>query len=295
LAQNVQPRCGSRNRDWIARRIGRTPHAPLAQVIKQEALPPGRWREKAYAAAAVEFLFPEGDLNAWAPLFQGHRTRQAIDAAWLRDHCAALKDAQPEKAWAAFLEKKTRVRNAEAWSDRGLQIEEKLLQTLNFRPRDVAADVPPEVPQDLFARDLIDHRAQPWVAPLAAALKLQVQSLELGAPLALRDVLASYAAFFEQLGLPPAEKSAWWKRAKKEDGKNRPPNDATWQIALNQLWMRAERAHQAFLENNQSRKRYVDSFDAPGMDDFADSPAVADGPRTRYPAVPGRFRNRESR
>jgi len=295
LAQNLQAALRSRNRDWIARELAERRTLPLAQVIKQEALPPGRWREKAYAAAAVEFLFPDGDLNAWAPLFKAIGTRQAIDAAWLRDHCAALKDVRPEEAWAAFLEKTTRARNAEAWSDRGLQIEEKLLQTLNFRPRDVAADVPPEVPQELFARDLIDCRVQPWVAPLAAALKMQIQSLELGAPPALRDVLASYAAFFEQLGLPPAEKSAWWKRAKKEDGKNRPPNDATWQIALNQLWMRAERAHQAFLENNQSRKRYVDSFDAPVADDFADSPAVADGPRTRIQQYLDDFETRESR
>ena len=284
LAQNAHAALRSRNRDWISRELAEGRAMPLAQVIKQESLPPGRWREKAYAAAAVEFLFPDGDLNAWAPLFKAVGTRQGIDAAWLRQNCTALKGQNPEAAWKRFLERKSQVRTAEAWSDRGLQIEEKLLQTLNFRPRELAGDVPDEVPQELFARDLIDYRAQAWVRPLAGALSLQVQSLELGAPPAMQAVLTSYASFFDQLGLPPAEKQAWWHRSKTatEPGKIQPPDDATWQVALNQLWLRAERAHQEFLENNQGRKRYVDSFDRPVDEGFADArSAASDLPRTR--------------
>ena len=284
LAQNTHAALRSRNRDWISREMAEGRAMSLAQVVKQEWLPPGRWREKAYAAAAVEFLFPDGDLNAWAPLFKAVGLRQAIDAAWIRQTCAALRDRNPEAAWKQYLEQKARTRTVEAWSDRGLQVEEKLLQTLNFHPRELAPGVPDDVPQELFARDLIDHRGQPWVLPLAGALSLQVQSLELGAPPALQEVLASYAAFFDQLGTPPPEKHAWWKRAKaaKEPGKIQPPDDATWHVALNQLWTRAERAHQEFLEDNQSRKRYVDSCDRPVDDDFAEPPASAsDGPRTR--------------
>lgn len=284
LAQNAHAALRSRNRDWISRELTEGRAMSLAQVVKQEWLPPGRWREKAYAAAAVEFLFPDGDLNAWAPLFKAVGTRQAIDAAWIRKNCGALKGQNPEAAWKHYLEQKTRTRTAEAWSDRGLQIEEKLLQALNFHPRELAADVPDEVPQELFARDLIDYRGQPWVVPLAGALSLQVQSLELGSPPALQEVLASYAAFFDQLGTPPPEKRSWWKREKapKNAGKIQPPDDATWHVALNQLWMRAERAHQNFLENNQGRKRYVDSFDRPGADDFAEPPpGASDRPRTR--------------
>ena len=284
LAQNAQAALRSRNRDWISRELAEGRAMPLAQVVKQEWLPPGRWREKAYAAAAVEFLFPDGELNAWAPLFKAVGTRQAIDAAWLRKNCAALKEHNPEIAWKRFLEQKTRARTAEAWSDRGLQIEEKLLQSLNFRPRELSPGVPDDVPQELFARDLIDQRGQPWVLPLAGALSLQVQSLELGAPSGLQEVLAAYAAFFDQLGTPPPEKRAWWHRAKPlpATGKIQPPDDATWHVALNQLWMRAERAHQNFLENNQGRQRYVDSFDRPVAEDFAEPPpGASDLPRTR--------------
>ncbi|NCA81808.1 MAG: hypothetical protein EOM72_03570 [Opitutae bacterium] len=282
LAQNTQAALRSRNRDWISREIAEGRVLSLAQVVKQEVLPPGRWREKAYAAAAVEFLFPDGDLNTWAALFKAVGTRQPIDPAWLRKACPALRDRNPEKAWRGQLEQRARSRTLEAWSDRSLQIEERLLQALNFRPRDLAPGVPDDVPQEAFARDLVDYRGQEWTRSVAAALSLQVQSLKLGAPPPLQDVLASYAAFFDQLTTPPPEKHSWWRRSKKDPAKLRPPDDATWQVALNQLWMRAERAHQDFLENHQTRKRYVDSFDKAAPGAFDDPPpSVSDLPRTR--------------
>ena len=282
LAQNTQAALRSRNRDWIARELSEGRSLPLAQVVKQELLPAGRWREKAYAAAAVEFLFPDGNLNDWAALFKAVGARQPLDAAWLRQNCAALKDRNPEEAWKEFLVQRARSRNLEAWSDQGLQIEEKLLQTLNFKPRELAEKVPVDVPQDMFARDLIDFRSQDWVLPVAAALSLQVQSLKLGAPPALQEVLASYTAYFDQFSTPPPEKHSWWQRQKNKDPKKiQPPDDATWLMALNQLWMRAERAHQGFLENNQGRKRYVDSFDKPGEGELAEPAQIDDDiPRT---------------
>lgn len=296
LAQNAQAASRARNRDWIARELADGRALPLAQVIKQEVLPPGRWREKAYAAAAVELLFPDGDARAWTALFKSVGLRQPIDAAWLRQNSAALGTRNPETVWKEFLARKARARAAEAWGDRSLQIEEKLLQTLNFRPRDWLDVVPDEVPQDLFARDLIAVRDQPWTAPLANALAMQVRSLELGAPPALLGVLASYVAFFEQLGTPPAEKKSWWHREKKDAAALRPPDDATWRVALNQLWLRAERAHQAFLETHQNRKRYVDSFDRPQPGDLAaPDPSAADLPRTRLQKAVDEFEERRNR
>ena len=280
LFQNTQPALKSRNREWIARELAEGRSLPLAQVVKLESLPPGRWREKAYAAAAVEFLFPDGDRETWTALFRAAGGRQAIDPAWLRGNCPALKDRNPEQAWQAHLEERARTRTAEAWSDRSLALEEKLLQALNFKPRDLVAEVPAEVPADLFARDLIEYRGQAWVRPVAAALSLQVQSLKLGAPPVLQNVLASYAAYFDQLTTPPAEKPAWWRRNKEDPRKLRPPDDATWQVALNQLWQRAERAHQAFLEQQQSRRAYVDGFDRPDPGGLEPEPAD-DQPRTR--------------
>lgn len=285
LMQNTQVALRSRNRDWIARDLADGRRMSLSKIVHQETLPPGRWREKAYAAAAVEFLFPLGDLTMWATLFKAVGQRQPIDPAWLRQNCPVLTGQHPETAWQEQLAERARTRTIEAWTDRGLQIEEQLLLVLNFRPRTLVAGVPADVPEDLFARDLIDYRQQEWVAPLAAALALQMQSLRVGGPPPLQEVLASYAAFFDQLTKPPLEKVSWWRR-KRNEGEIRPPDDATWQVALNQLWQRAERAHQQFLERHQSRKRYVDAFDRPVTDDFNTPPPVLrDLPRTRWQAV----------
>lgn len=280
VAQNTQTGLESRNRDWIARELAEGRLLPLAQVIKQEILPPGRWREKAYAAAAVEFLFPAGDLNTWAALFKAVGTRRAADAAWLRRNSPALRDRNPEAAWRAELEQRARARTVEAWSDRGLQLEEELLQTLNFRPRELAPDIPAEIPEELFASDLIEYRGQSWAPAVAAALSLRVQSLKLGAPPLLQNVLADYAAFFGQLAHPPAPKAAWWRRNRAQAERGAPPDDATWQVALNQLWRRAEQAHQGFLEQHQTRKRYVDSFDRPVAGEFEEPAETVDLPRT---------------
>lgn len=283
LVQNTQAALRSRNRDWIARELADGRHMTLAAIVRLDSLPPGRWREKAYAAAAMEFLFPDGDRNAWAALFKAVGTRQAIDAAWLRQHSAALAGQQhPESAWREHLAERARARTIETWSDRGLQLEENLLRTLNIRPRTLVAGVPDDVPDDLFARDLMEYRGQEWTGPLAAALSLQVQSLRLGAPPLLQDVLASYAAFFDQLTRPPEEKTPWWRRRRRNPEDLRPPDDATWQVALNQLWLRAEHAHQRFLERHQTRKRFVDDFDRPGPGDFDEAPPAADLPRTRW-------------
>ena len=282
LEQNTQAALRSRNRDWIARELleGRT--MTLAQVIKQDELPPGRWREKAYASAAVEFLFPDGDLNTWATLFKAIGLRHAIDASWLRKNSPALQNQNPEQVWRAHLEQRARSQTLESWGDRGLQIETKLLQTLNFRPREYGNSVPGDVPQELFARDLIDYRGQEWTLSVISALLLQVQSLGVGAPPAMQEVLISYAAFLEQLATPPAGKKSWWKRTPKNSEKIQPPDDATWQLALNQLWLRAERAHQGFLENHQTRKSYVDAFDKTAPNEFEESSSLqSDLPRTR--------------
>ena len=281
LAQNTQAGLKSRNRDWLARELAEGRLLPLAQVIKQEILPPGRWREKAYAAAAVEFLLPDGDLAAWAALFKAAGTRQALDAIWLRKNIPALRDQNPEAAWRAELEQRSRSRTVEAWSDHGLQLEEKLLQALNFRPREVAAGIPGEVPPELYARDLIAYRNEGWARDVAAALSLRVQSLKLGAPPLLQEVLADYAAYFDQFAKPPVEKQAWWRLSKPEAAQGGPPDDATWQLGLNQLWQRAERAHQNFVERYQSRKRYVDSFDRGEPGELDETPAATDLPRTR--------------
>ncbi len=294
LAQQTQAALVARNREWISRELDEGQGMKLSTVVKQEILPPGRWREKAYAAAAVDFLFPEGDFTSWAMVFKAVGTRKPIDAAWLRSHSPALQNQNPERVWRAFLEQQSRGQAAEAWTDRGLQVEAKLLQMLNFNPCYLVSGVPADIPNTLYARDLIGYRGQKWATLTAAALSLEVQSLRLGAPPTLQGVLASYTAYFNQIATPPVPKRSWWKRKKKTSGQLSPPDDATWQVALNQLWMRAERSHQTFLESHQSRKRYVDSFDRPTGTDFSDVPAASDIPRTRLQEAVDAFEEQQN-
>ncbi|MDR0994569.1 MAG: hypothetical protein LBN38_08435 [Verrucomicrobiota bacterium] len=296
LAQNLQAAIKSRNRDWISRELTEGRMLRLSDVIRQELLPPGRWREKAYAAAAVEFLFPSGDRTVWGALLKAVGTRRHLDAAWLRQNSPALSTGNPETAWRDYLAARSRARTVEAWSDHSLRLEERLLQILNFRPHDMAAGVSADVPPNLFARDLMEYRAEAWMAPVASALSLQVQSLKLGAPPALQDVFSAYTAYFGQLLKPPAEKTSWWRRAKNAPREIRPPDDATWLVALNQLWLRAERAHQEFLERYQTRKRYVDAFDRVEPSELEEAPpAWHDVPRTRLQQAVDEVEQRLSR
>lgn len=268
LAQNAQSVLSSRNREWIAREWSAGRAMALADVIKLEHLPAGRWREKAYAAAAVEFLFPDESPEVWQEIFQALGGREPLDARWLQRHSPALAGQNPEAAWRAWLIRFSSVNRLAGQKDRGFRQEMLLLDILNFRPRELAVDVPEDIPDELFASDLTDYRGQTWCLQLASALRMRVQDLGPGAPPSLREVLTAYSAYFAQLTRPPRPKLHWWQRSIAEDtsASPPPPDDAAWALALHQLWQRAERLHQQFLETAQSRKQYVDEWDLQTMD-----------------------------
>lgn len=284
LAQNTQTALRSRNREWISRELAEGRTMQLAEVIRQAELPPGRWREKAYATAAVDFLFPHSGDAVWPALFKAVALRIPIDAEWLKNNSPVLEGVQnPEGLWHEQLEKSSRVRTVEVRGDHSLMQEERLLKMLNIRPRDMADDIPPEIPSDLFARDLIEYRSQPWVPAVASALSLQVQSLKLGSLPAFQQVLSAYTAYFDQFQRSPVERTSRWRRRKNDPADLRPPDDTAWLLSLQQLWIRAETAHRLFLEQYQTRKSYVDSFDrmlaVPAADALMDP--MEGVPRTR--------------
>lgn len=290
LARNLDPALRARNREWIVRdwREGRA--MPLAEVVKLSRLPSGQWREKAYAAAAVEFLLPSGAADVWQTVFSAIGRRETLNARWLRAHIPALagKAVSPESEWRAWLAR-TAASGSTAGQDRSLAQEALLMDLLTVRPRDWSPDVPGEVPPEVFARELAAWRGQEWCTRLAGQLLVRVQELVPGAPESLRGALAAYASYFAQLGTPPARKKHWWERddASTPAAAPRPPDDGAWSLALNQLWQRAESLHRDFLETTLARRQYIDAWETrfrAGTSDFPGvSPDSADAADSRTP------------
>lgn len=300
LARDLDSALRARTRDWIARdwREGRA--MPLADIVKLSRLPSGQWREKAYAAAAVEFLLPSGDAAAWQALFDALARRETPTARWFRAHSPALagKDESPETLWRAWLARTAAAADSAAGAgrrDRSLAQEALLMDILTCRPRETDPGVPADIPAEVYARDLAAWRGQPWCTRLATRLLVRVQELAPTAPDALRDAIAAYASYFAQLATPPAPERHWWQRGGDDDDSAapRPPDDAAWSLALNQLWQRAERLHRDFLETTLARKQYLDLWDArsrPLPDDTPpDAPDEAPLPRTPIQRYLDRF------
>ena len=282
VAQATAPALRARNREWVARELRAGNAMRLAEIVKMERLPAGRWREKAYAGAAVEFLLPSGATEVWREVFRALGRREALSARWLREHCPVLAGKNPEAEWRAWLARLASAEVAER-QDRSLRQESLLMDLLNVHPRDWTSGVPDEVPEEVFARDLTAWRNQAWCQTLAERLLTRAKELAVASPPMLREAVGAYSAYFAQLTTPPKPKAHWWQRS--DDGATeapRPPDDATWALALNQLWQRAERLHQQFLETTLARKQYVDEWDmrTREADWIPDGAADDDVPRT---------------
>lgn len=300
LARVLDSTIRARNREWIARdwREGRA--MPLADIVKLSRLPSGQWREKAYAAAAVEFLLPSGATGAWQELFDALGNREPVNARWFRAHAPALagREESPEAAWRAWLARTAAATDTAAGSgrrDRSLAQEALLMDILSCRPHETDPAVPADVPDEVYARDLAAWRGQPWCTRLAARLLVRVQELAPTAPDTFRETLSAYASYFAQLGTPPAPKKHWWQRSGDDvpTAAPRPPDDAAWALALNQLWQRAERLHRDFLENTLTRKQYIDTWDARSRPLSSDTDTLTDAtespPRTPLQLYLDRF------
>lgn len=272
LAQVCDGGARARNRSWIAKEWREGRSMALAEVVKLGRMPTGQWREKAYAGAAVEFLFPSGDAAAWQAAFDALGRRETLDPRWLRTHCGALAGKNPEAEWSAWLARLAAGSDAAVAGreDRALAQEALLMDVLTVHPREIGPDVPEGIPEEVYAGELVSWRGQEWCVRVAGNLQRRVQELAPGSPPELREALSGYAAFFVQLGNPPKPKKHWWQRSGDDSGM-RPPDDAAWVLALNQLWQRAEGLHRDFLEGTLARKRYVDGWDIPLREVMPDS------------------------
>lgn len=282
LAQNVHPDLRARNAEWLRTEIGTTPPPTLAETVRTLALPSGRWRRKAYAAAAVRFLFPGRDAALWTALLDRLAAGAPVTPEWLRANCPALAAGKVEARWQEFLRTRAETASiAPGTASADLDTEERLLSLLTFAPANlVPAARTNGFPAEMYAPDLIERRSDPATPSIANQLAMQLRVLAASASPELQPVLAAYLRYFEALRIPPAPPAHWWSR-KTPAQRNAPKDDETWRITLSQLWRQADSLHRDYLRAAAARTRYVDLFDrATAAASPLVNPLPPDAPRT---------------
>ena len=281
LAQNVHPDLRVRNAEWLRTEIGTTPPPTLAETVRALSLPSGRWRRKAYAAAAVRFLFPDRDAPLWTALLDRLAAGAPLTPEWLRANCPALAGGKVEARWQDFLRARAETASiVPGTASADLDTEERLLSLLTFSPARLVPDLPPGFPSEMYAADLVDHRAAPCTPSIANQLAMQLRVLAASASPELQPVLAAYLRYFEALRVPPAPPARWWRRQTPAQ-RNAPKDDETWRITLSQLWRQADSLHRDYLRAAAARTRYVDLFDrATASASPLVNPLPPDAPRT---------------
>lgn len=298
VAQSLQAPVAARNREWIAMELDAPNAAPmaLADVIRLRSLPPGRWREKAYAHAAVDFLFPaSAPADNFRSVLQLAAENIPIDAPFIATAFAPVfRGRDPESAWRTHLERWSRQRPAEARSAAAplrtgandYAIEQTLIRALTVRPDEWIDDVPADAPAELSAGDLPTYRDAPWAAPLAIAIRSYLIASRVEASPSLQNVFAAYEAYFDLFRHPPApeQKTGFFHRRAPDADPLAPVSDEDWLRTLGQLWRRAQTLHQDFLYRKQERTAWIDAVEASYLALHPLERTAADAPRA--PAAP---------
>ena len=261
LAQLLRPEALARDRRQIAADLAAASPLPLSDVLRLHKMPSGPWREKAYAAAAVDFLFPASSPASWTALFRALAAGDPVDLPHFQTLPPLLDAADPETLWHLHLRSWASLPGNDPddpGDARDFAVEAALLRALTFHPRDWASDVPPDFPETLYAPDLIEYRTLPVARDLASALATHMQSFLLNASTAFRPVIAAYADYFMAfLSPPPPARSS---RRNREAALA--AADATFRLNLLRQWQRAEALHQQNLLTRQARRDWIDAVEA---------------------------------
>ena len=277
LAQLLRPEALARDRRQIAADLSASAPLALADVLRLHQMPSGPWREKAYAAAAVDFLFPAASTATWMALFRALAAADPVDLAHFQAFHPPLDAPDPEALWLDHLRRWSASPDPEAdpGDARDFAVEAALRRALTVTPRDWASTVPPDFPETLYAPDLIEYRALPVARDLASALATHMQSFLLNASPSFRPVIAAYADYFLAFLSPPPPARA--SRRNREAALA--AADATFRLNLVRQWQRAEALHQQNLLNRQARRDWIDAVEAR----LAPPPAALPPPRPDTP------------
>lgn len=302
IAQSLLPSVAARNREWVAMELSSPGRSPMtfADVLKLQRLPPGRWREKAYAQAAVDFLCPQEQApgDAFAPLLDAIVRGITPDIAFVTTTFSArFRNRPPEDEWQTFLASWCQPdagdeRSANApmrTGGRDYAMEQNLLRTLVVHPAEWVENLPPDAPSELAAADLVAFRNTTWAAPLATALRSFLIASRTEASPVLQNVCSAYEAYFEYFRHPPEAlpERRLFRRTPKRADPSAPLSDDAWDLTLTQLWHRAQSLHQAYLARQHDRTAWLDAVESTYLARHPLSPSPATpAPRSSPPRTP---------
>lgn len=207
-AQNLYPHLRARNRQVVIRawKAGTAP--AFAEVLGFTLLPPGRWGQKAFCAAAVDLIASSGSAGeVFRGLFDRLARGEPVDAAWMAGASVAggaTKDL--EKEWDLWIARQTQVRRYGETA--GSEPAAALRAALEIDPLLCGFTADDGLPAVMTPADLIDRRGEPWMPKLAGGLSLKVRGLGLGESEAFRRTADRYGDFFDAL----AQRGGWLGR-----------------------------------------------------------------------------------
>jgi len=199
MAQNLYPNLRARNGRLVVQAWLNNQTLSLAEILKLEYLPEGRWREKAMAGLAVSWILTHPN----APVFFDTVFRYAAEGKAVTLDLLADPDvlnrspAQLEKEWDLWIAQQTKVKRALG----GITPDrvEALQYLLVVSPSAMGFPEREDMPVRMTPDEMIDSWDTDWMPALATALSLKIRGLGIGEAPAFRAVLDDYGQFFDAL------------------------------------------------------------------------------------------------
>lgn len=245
LAQNLYPALRSRNNRLVLAQWNEDRALSFEEIAALTHLPAGRWSEKVYCGAAVEWWRGQADPSFWEALFRRLAAHEPAEAGWFADISRrSLRDQ--EKEWELWMARQSQVRRVgdPAGEDLGAQLKEKVAvapdEWVALTGLPAAESVQPEY--------LLAWMDAPWMPAVSSFCRMRVQSLALGADVEFLAVLSAYEDYFTRLA---RIRSTGWRRLF-----NRP---ARAEARLRQQLDRARALLTAYENRRTKRLRFVDA------------------------------------
>jgi len=246
VAQSLFISLRARNSHVVLKRWQRGEAMELEDLLALEYLPDGRWAEKAFCGAAVDWLAELPRANElFAAMLDRRARRELITADWLGQRITGSAQArEAEKAWSLWIAQQSNVKR-----HLGGATEEDLYalgSLMKVRPEEFGITAATNAPQEMDFEELLDHRREPWMGSLAAVLSLKVKGLGIAASPEFREVVTAYGRFLD--GLAKHAAAGWFSRFVRNVPSRR---------GLERMLAAADESRDGYRRSLRARERYV--------------------------------------